>query len=276
MGVFLVLISAAPSHSKIYKWKDENGKTHFTDSPSKIPPQYRKKDELKTFKGAPADPSTPVKLLLPEVKPTSQSIPVEPYGDGHFLVEVLINGKIKAKLMVDSGATMISLSERIGDILRVTNNKDLPIVESNTAGGKIKSPLFILDSFKVGPFEEFNLEANTIPHFKEKGVDGLLGMNFLGEFKMELDRKNSKLLLDPNLVKGEMLWGGHNEAWWRKKYETYVKEIHRIQIILRKYMMEPKERINFIKLLRHYENLHKGFELRADQVSLPKEFRSYP
>lgn len=32
-----------PADAKIYKWKDENGKTHFTDSLNKIPFKYRPK-----------------------------------------------------------------------------------------------------------------------------------------------------------------------------------------------------------------------------------------
>ena len=31
-----------PVDAKVYKWKDENGKTHFTDSLDKIPYKYRK------------------------------------------------------------------------------------------------------------------------------------------------------------------------------------------------------------------------------------------
>jgi uncharacterized protein DUF4124 len=37
---FILLVQ--PVDAKIYKWKDENGKTHFTDSPEKIPFKYRK------------------------------------------------------------------------------------------------------------------------------------------------------------------------------------------------------------------------------------------
>jgi len=39
--LFTAGIGMYPAWAKIYKWKDDNGKTHFTDSPSKIPPQYR-------------------------------------------------------------------------------------------------------------------------------------------------------------------------------------------------------------------------------------------
>ena len=46
-----LVIQPDPLFAKIYKYKDENGKTHFTDDASKIPMRYRKKDSVKNFKG---------------------------------------------------------------------------------------------------------------------------------------------------------------------------------------------------------------------------------
>ncbi len=40
-----------PVIAKIYKYKDEHGKTHFTDDASKIPLRYRDKGNVKRFKG---------------------------------------------------------------------------------------------------------------------------------------------------------------------------------------------------------------------------------
>ena len=37
--------------AKIYKYKDDQGKTHFTDNPSSIPLKYRKENSLKKFRG---------------------------------------------------------------------------------------------------------------------------------------------------------------------------------------------------------------------------------
>ena len=37
--------------AKIYKYKDDQGKTHFTDDASKIPLKYRKKQSMEKFKG---------------------------------------------------------------------------------------------------------------------------------------------------------------------------------------------------------------------------------
>ncbi len=268
------MMLASPSQSAIYKWKDENGKTHFTDNLSKIPPQYRKKGELKTMKGAPADSLEPVKLIYPEKQSNSYAIPVKPYR-GHFIVEVQINGNIKANLMVDTGASIVILSEPLGERLGVKNNKDFPSMSFNTAGGKVESPLFVLQSLKIGEAEVFGLEASTNPNFKG-AVDGLLGMSFLGEFKVEIDRENSKMLLKPTAEKGEMLWDGHNEAWWRKKYQTYVKNMRGLRNYVNKYMMSAKEYHNSRKMIAHYAKLHEVLDKRADQVNLPKKYRSYP
>lgn len=275
LGVVLVLLTfSVPSHSAIFKWKDENGKIHFTDSLSKIPPQYRKKGDLKTMKGAPAEPLEPVKLIYPEKNSNSYSIPVKPIN-GHFIVEVQINGNIKANLMVDTGASLVILSEKLGERLGVRNKKDFPSMSFSTAGGKIESPLFVLDSLKIGEAEVFGLEASTNPNFKGD-IDGLLGMSFLGEFKVEIDRENSQMLLKPTAEKGERLWGGHNEFWWRNKYQFYVQNMQKLRHYVNKYMMTAKEYHNSRMMIAHYSKLHEALDKRADQVNLPKKYRSYP
>lgn len=274
IGVLVFLILASPSHSAVYKWKDEKGKTHFTDSLSKIPPQYRKKGKLKPMKGTPAEASKPVKLLYPKTNPNVYVVPVQAYGDGHFIVEALINGNITANLLVDTGATSVVLSEQLGERLRV-NKKDFPITTSNTGGGKVESPLFILESLKVGNSELFLLEAKTNPHFNKR-IDGVLGMNFLGEFKMEIDRKNSKMYLRPTVDYREMLWDGHNEAWWRSKFKSYVKKMRKYRHLINNYRMSAKDQYNYRKMISHYSKLHQALDKRADYANLPKEYRTYP
>lgn len=50
------------SEATLYKWKDDKGKTHFTDDSGKIPLQYRKKSKTKIQKDLPqASTPSPVK-----------------------------------------------------------------------------------------------------------------------------------------------------------------------------------------------------------------------
>ena len=41
-----------PLWAAIYKWKDDQGKTHFTDDPSQIPLDYRNKKDMKKMKSS--------------------------------------------------------------------------------------------------------------------------------------------------------------------------------------------------------------------------------
>ena len=46
-----VVFQPEPVIAKIFKYKDDHGKTHFTDDASKIPARYRNKNSVKKFKG---------------------------------------------------------------------------------------------------------------------------------------------------------------------------------------------------------------------------------
>ena len=228
------------------------------------------------MKVGPKAPSNPVKLLFPKQTVKDYVIPVKPHGHGHFIVEAMINGNIKANLLVDTGASRVSLSGRIGDLLRVTNNKDIPTQITSTANGEIEVSLIILDSLKIGEVEEFVLEAHINPHYKDKEIDGLLGMSFLGNFKVEIDQKNNKMFLKPLAVRGETVWGGHNEAWWKNRYKTIVQEMNHYYGYISNAFMTPKTRYDVTRKWHHYAKLYKALEKRADQVDLPQKFRVHP
>ena len=48
--IFFVLIWFVDAEAVIYKWKDDNGKTHFTDDPTKVPEAFREKPFLENSK----------------------------------------------------------------------------------------------------------------------------------------------------------------------------------------------------------------------------------
>ena len=56
MRIFILavvcLALAAPASAGVYKWKDKNGKTHFTDSLNKVPLDQRSKKRIKEIKPA--------------------------------------------------------------------------------------------------------------------------------------------------------------------------------------------------------------------------------
>jgi hypothetical protein len=121
----------------------------------------------------------------------------------------------------------------------------------------------------------FGVEASTNPHFNGK-VDGLLGMSFLGNFKVEIDKENLKMFLKPTADHREQLWDGHNGDWWKKKYDGYVGNIRRFNSYLKGGNRNHPEYFKIKKMVQHYSKLHAILEKRADMSGLPKEYRAYP
>ena len=273
LGVLVFLILASPTHSAIYKWKDEKGRTHFTDSLSKIPPQFREKGKLKNMKGETVMSSDFAKSSLSKQGQTHVIKAKSGAGD-HYIVEVLINGSIKANLIVDTGATMVVLSDELGRRLGVHPHSKLPKIGMSTAGGKVQAPLFVLDSLKLGSAEVFNVESTTNSYMGD--MDGLLGMSFLGEFKVEMDRQKWEMTLKPLGGPKDELWEGKNQTWWKKKYQTYADNLRQLYRAAR-HVRGNKHKSEQIELLiAHYEKLHKGLELRANRANVPNVFRAYP
>ncbi len=59
-GVFLFVVQATAGVSSFYKWKDGQGKVHFTDDPLKIPSQYRSPGKAEKRRALPPPKPEPV------------------------------------------------------------------------------------------------------------------------------------------------------------------------------------------------------------------------
>jgi len=57
LSVFIFL-GQVPAEATIYKWRDKDGKTHFTDDPAKASPKYR--DKLQKQKELPSTSPPPI------------------------------------------------------------------------------------------------------------------------------------------------------------------------------------------------------------------------
>ena len=78
--VALLWLFQAPLWAKIYKWKDDRGKIHFTDSVSKIPLKYR--DQVEKFKGVAEPKPEPVEEPTSEPENEKEAVASEPLAGG--------------------------------------------------------------------------------------------------------------------------------------------------------------------------------------------------
>jgi len=270
IGFLSVAFIVAPVSAKIYKWKDETGKTHYTDSPAKIPKKYRNSDKgIERVKEGPRDTSNPVRINLTGVAGRVIEVPLID-SNGSFYAEVLLNGNVKASLLVDTGASLVTLSQKIGKMLGYKSYNSMPKIPFNTAGGTVMSPLVTLRNIKVGGAKLRDVEANINPHMGE--LDGLLGMTFLGEYKVEVDKKSSIMKLKPLHDRGDRLWDGKNLEWWKTKLTDYSKKALTNNRGASYFKNDyPKKSRALKKLSDYYQDLYDSFHDRAVRAGFPAQ-----
>lgn len=178
LSILLVLLFCTAAFSaETYKWVDEKGNVHFTDNLFNVPGK-----ELESVK------------IYREVGSERDSvIPLQKTGAG-YLVGTMINGQAKANLVVDTGASSTVISPAILTGLGIAIRND-PAVEMKTAGGTVNVGWAYVDKISVDGKEKKNMRV--IAHDAVPGADGLLGMDFLGDYRVEILSSGPSLKLTP-------------------------------------------------------------------------------
>jgi clan AA aspartic protease (TIGR02281 family) len=167
LALFLAAAVALPARAEMYKWTDEAGKVHFTDNLFNVPQKYL--EQIKTYR----EESAPDK---------GGDIPLTRSPAG-YLVDVMVNGQTSARLVIDTGATATVISPGLLEKAGVKVSRDA-LVRVRTAGGDTMAARATVDSLTVGDLQQGPMRI--IAHEVFKDVDGLLGMDFLGAYRVEI------------------------------------------------------------------------------------------
>ncbi|MDD5057148.1 MAG: retropepsin-like aspartic protease [Sideroxydans sp.] len=98
---------------------------------------------------------------------------------GHYRAEAFING-IKTPVLVDTGATDVSISRKLANQLGL---QSILATRTQTANGETVAYMTRLASVKLGGIEATNVAAIIVDNL---GEDMLLGMSFLGRMDVRL------------------------------------------------------------------------------------------
>ncbi len=122
-----------------------------------------------------------------------ETIPLEARG-GSLYVDVVVGTK-STRMVVDSGATMISLPMRVAGELGIDVPLEARELKMVLADGRtIGARAVTLPRVRVGRFEIENVDAAVLDAVAND-AEPLLGMSFLGNFKFELDAGDKSLKL---------------------------------------------------------------------------------
>jgi len=176
--------------AEYFRWIDETGVLHITDNLHNVPPAQRGNAGRTQVQEAPRPPENQVK------EPQRRaSVPMERHGQV-VVIQAILNNKRSAKFVVDTGASYTLISNALARDLAIdvgANPKTLPF---QTANGLIQAPVTSLESIAVGGMEIRNLPAAVHDAVPDPEVAGLLGLNFLSNFRMDIDTQKGVLHLE--------------------------------------------------------------------------------
>jgi clan AA aspartic protease (TIGR02281 family) len=133
---------------------------------------------------------------LKQLEDTVLSESIELTDDGKTMrVGVVVNGKHQQEMVLDSGASLISLPPSIAAKFGLKPTEKDPRIALQLADGReIEGWLMKLSTVRVGKFTVENVECAVLGA-EAASAEPLLGMSFLGHFKFEVDSAARKLTM---------------------------------------------------------------------------------
>lgn len=159
-----------------YQFSDDEGGIHFVDSPEKIPGRYRSR--------------AIVRKEMPSARQTTKVAIV----NQNIHVPVLFKNGTRterAVMILDTGSATTSITEEFAARLGI----DLSAARKSTTrladGSMAEIHVAKVDSVAVGFRIKSPLEISILHHVgNSEAHDGLLGLDFLGDFQYQLDLPN--------------------------------------------------------------------------------------
>ena len=177
--------------AEYYRWVDDSGVLHITDNLHNVPQTQRAGANRIQAQESP-------RSREPEIKPPppkKASIPLERHGQV-AIIQATLNNKRSAKFVVDTGASYTLISSALARELSIDVGQNPKTLPFQTANGLIQAPVTNLESITVGGLEIRNLPAAVHDAVPDPEVAGLLGLNFLSNFRMDIDTQKGMLYLE--------------------------------------------------------------------------------
>jgi aspartyl protease len=196
VGLSLVLlIVALPGrvHAQVYRYTDERGQNHYVDGLEKVPDQLRgaavplglRNAPTPSPTGAPAAPSPPGTTVIK-------------YTPGQrIMVDVKLNGSFTAQLLLDTGADRTMISPRSLQAAGVAINRPVATGSITGATGIDRIDYVVVDSVEVGEARVGRMPVGSYELAGAGAGDGLLGRDFLDQFKITFEASKGEVHLAP-------------------------------------------------------------------------------
>jgi predicted aspartyl protease len=113
------------------------------------------------------------------------------------MVDVKINGGVTSQLLLDTGADRTMISPRVLTAAGVSITKPVATGQITGVTGTDKISYVVVDSLEVGEARVGKMPVGSYELAGTGTGDGLLGRDFLDQFKMTVDAAKGEVTLAP-------------------------------------------------------------------------------
>jgi Aspartyl protease/Domain of unknown function (DUF4124) len=192
LGLVIAVLPAA-LHAQIYRYTDDRGQNHYVDGLENVPERHRGSAVPLGMRNAPAPATTGA---TGPAKPAGTT--VIKYTPGQrIMVGVKINGGFTAQLLLDTGADRTLISPRTLQAAGVPITRPVGTGTITGATGTDRINYVVVDSLEVGEARVGRMPVGSYELAGTGSGDGLLGRDFLDQFKITFDSGKGEVHLGP-------------------------------------------------------------------------------
>jgi hypothetical protein len=115
-------------------------------------------------------------------------------SDGLFIIPAWLNNQ-PFKLLFDPGSVYSMIKPSVATLLNLHAIGSWRVLQG--AYFPVDCPVYQLDSFQIGFLQRVNMRVTAVPLAAELGFHGLLGMDFLRQYRFTVEPDTATLILRP-------------------------------------------------------------------------------
>ena len=227
---------------EIHRWFDEDGNVFYSNTEAGIPEEYNNENNSVKFQnninvmgddyeGKPESYDGVVQDTgLPGTGVYKIKFNAFEGGARRIIVPVTFNNSVTAQLALDTGSPGLVISSKLAKKLGLyENDSGMLLSFAQGIGGQVTVMRTIIDEISLGEATETFVPA-IITYPISDSFEGLIGMDFMSKYSINIDNVNHYLVLTQNSDSTNYP-AGHSPSWWQntfREFNAYRDEWQRI------------------------------------------------
>lgn len=188
--IAVLTVGVAPASAQMYRWTDDQGNSHYSEGLDSIPERFRSTATRLRYQSA------PTAVAAPAAPGESRDTVIQFTPGKPIYVNARVNGTATVRLILDTGADGTVITERALVAAGVSTRNATAVGKIRGATGEAKVEAYDVESLQVGNAKVGKMMV--VSHdINDPNSDGLLGRDFLDQFKVTIDSAAGQVTLSP-------------------------------------------------------------------------------